>query len=349
MNASNAFKRGQIWFVNDKMTSVGSIQSKSRPYLVVSNDQCNTYSPVIHMAPITSQSKSNLPTHVKYHDDIRNLDQIILCEQIMPKSVPDIIKVSEYRFTLDDATMRRVDAAIAAQFAIKRSEAISLDDFECLLDELVHQKMQEIRTAAQMLTKERIDQYLEGMLDLVDKASKLPVRETLSESIRSNQYSAVQTDPNPTKVVEVRPDPTPTRVVKTESSPTIQKKNNKRLSWSTELKQQYLKDLDELPPEEVSSKYGISIKTLLSYKYRFQNELGVKKTRPYKHRNGKVKTLRLGTTKAADAYSKADPEKQKMIMDYDNMPISEFVAKYNLPSKAAAVEMITGYRAELEC
>lgn len=117
MKDVSVYLRGQVWFIYEEEVNEqkGSIQDKSRPCLIVSNNNCNMYSPVIHVAPITSQEKYNYPTHVSYLDMI-NQKSTILCEQIVPKSVPHISKRSRYMYTLSSDIMEKVDRAILSQF-----------------------------------------------------------------------------------------------------------------------------------------------------------------------------------------------------------------------------------------
>lgn len=56
-------KRGDIFYA-DLGTVRGSEQGGIRPVLVVQNDIGNKYSPTVIVAPITSQDKTKLPTHV---------------------------------------------------------------------------------------------------------------------------------------------------------------------------------------------------------------------------------------------------------------------------------------------
>ena len=55
--------RSEIWLVN-LGDNKGSVQGGIRPVIVISNNVCNTHSPVIHIVPITSRTKNKLPTHV---------------------------------------------------------------------------------------------------------------------------------------------------------------------------------------------------------------------------------------------------------------------------------------------
>ena len=75
-------KRGDIVFVrNERSNCTGSEQTNTRPAVVVSNDKCNCYSPVIEVVYTTTQrKKKDLPTHVFLHSTPR--PSIALCEAV---------------------------------------------------------------------------------------------------------------------------------------------------------------------------------------------------------------------------------------------------------------------------
>jgi mRNA interferase MazF len=86
-------KRGQIWLV-DLPEVGGSIQSKTRPCVVISNNLANRHSPVVHICPITSsKTKSKLPTHSEIGRESGLLEEsIALVEQSMLVN-KDVFKV----------------------------------------------------------------------------------------------------------------------------------------------------------------------------------------------------------------------------------------------------------------
>lgn len=78
-------KRLEIYYV-DLGIGNGSVQGGIRPCVIISNDKANKFSPVIHIAPITSKMmKKNMPTHVRVPSGAGGLPQnsIILVEQAM--------------------------------------------------------------------------------------------------------------------------------------------------------------------------------------------------------------------------------------------------------------------------
>ena len=86
MNTTNRqIKRGDIYLYDFGTENKGSLQSKRRAVVVVSNAKNNRFSSVVLVCPITSsQTKKNLPTHLKVDYTNAGLlkESIVLCEQI---------------------------------------------------------------------------------------------------------------------------------------------------------------------------------------------------------------------------------------------------------------------------
>lgn len=103
-------KRGDILVCN--LSSIGSVQSGSRPCLVISNNKANRYSPVITVLPITSRKKKLLPTHVPITLEV---ESYIMAEQII--SI-DKKQINGYYSYCDDVTMEMVESAMMIQLDI---------------------------------------------------------------------------------------------------------------------------------------------------------------------------------------------------------------------------------------
>lgn len=75
--------RGDIYLV-DLSNQVGSEQQGVRPALIIQNDTGNNYSPTTIICPITSRSKTAMPTHVELKPDECDIEKesIVLCEQV---------------------------------------------------------------------------------------------------------------------------------------------------------------------------------------------------------------------------------------------------------------------------
>ena len=116
MQMQKELKRGDIYIVN-LPDAKGSIQSKQRPAVIISNNLANHYSPVLHICPLTSvTSKSKLPTHIGISRNCGLIrDSIALCEQTMlvtKSACLDKIGIC------DTETLRRIDQGIAIQFGL---------------------------------------------------------------------------------------------------------------------------------------------------------------------------------------------------------------------------------------
>ena len=76
----NEVKRGYIYYIVSTYQEEGSEQRAGRPAVVVSNDKGNQHSNVVEVVYLTTQPKTDLPTHI----DIKsaNRPSIALCEQI---------------------------------------------------------------------------------------------------------------------------------------------------------------------------------------------------------------------------------------------------------------------------
>lgn len=95
----------------------GSIQGKSRPYLIVSNDACNESSPVITVVPFTSKDKKYLPTHV--YVNLYGHKQTILCEQVRAFNKKNLESNGSYFISkIPDYIMKKVDKCLAIQLGL---------------------------------------------------------------------------------------------------------------------------------------------------------------------------------------------------------------------------------------
>lgn len=81
---NNGILRGEIYLDTDFGGGMGSEQMGRRPCIVVSNNVCNRFSPVVTVVPITKQLKNNIPTHFTMPRQLFNLaeDSTALVEQL---------------------------------------------------------------------------------------------------------------------------------------------------------------------------------------------------------------------------------------------------------------------------
>lgn len=112
--------RGEVYYVDFPFV-FGSEQGGNRPCVVIQNDIGNIHSGTTIIAPMTTQTKKRLPTHVPISSEDKPLhpSTIILLEQIR---VVDKQRVGNYVCRLSDETMERVDKAIEISLALHKEE-----------------------------------------------------------------------------------------------------------------------------------------------------------------------------------------------------------------------------------
>ena len=77
----NNIKRGEMFYISRGGVSYnGSEQHSDRPAVVVSNDKNNENSNVVEVVYMTTQPKTDLPTHVTVRSTGR--PSTVLCEQV---------------------------------------------------------------------------------------------------------------------------------------------------------------------------------------------------------------------------------------------------------------------------
>ena len=111
--------RGEVYYIN-LSSNFGSEQGGNRPCVIIQNDFGNTYSGTVIVAPMTTQTKKQLPTHVQISSQDRlHPSTIILLEQIR---VVDKQRFGDFVCRLSEETMERVDKAIKISLALNKEE-----------------------------------------------------------------------------------------------------------------------------------------------------------------------------------------------------------------------------------
>lgn len=100
-------KRGDIYFIRDTRQSIGSEQKADRPAVIVSNDANNKHSGVYEVVYMTTQPKTDLPTHFITSSALRT--STVLCEQI--SSVYEE-RIGEWIGTLTPEEMKQLDECL---------------------------------------------------------------------------------------------------------------------------------------------------------------------------------------------------------------------------------------------
>jgi mRNA interferase MazF len=105
--------RGEIYYIEAYMTE-GSEQRAGRPAIIVSNDMANRYSPVVEVVYLTTQPKSDMPTHVTIRSAAR--ESVALCEQITSVSKN---RIGDYIGSVTDDERQRLDLALLTSLALE--------------------------------------------------------------------------------------------------------------------------------------------------------------------------------------------------------------------------------------
>lgn len=101
-------KRGEMFYISRRGERYnGSEQHADRPAVVVSNDKNNENSNVVEIVYMTTQPKTDLPTHVT----VRSTGRVstVLCEQVYSVSID---RVGTYIGECTDKEMENIDIAL---------------------------------------------------------------------------------------------------------------------------------------------------------------------------------------------------------------------------------------------
>lgn len=108
------YRRGEIYYIDKSDKQCGSEQIAGRPAIIVSNDKSNRHVGVVVVVYLTTQSKSDVPTHV--HITSAKKASTALCEQI---TTVDVNRVGDYVGKCTDYEMAMIDAALESSLDLK--------------------------------------------------------------------------------------------------------------------------------------------------------------------------------------------------------------------------------------
>lgn len=119
MNNENSRRilRGDVYYANLGET-VGSVQGRTRPVVIVQNNTGNKFSPTIVIVPLTSvNKKERQPTHTYIGKSFGLIaESIALAEQI---TTIDKCSLHDYIGHINCGTMKRLEAAILISVGIE--------------------------------------------------------------------------------------------------------------------------------------------------------------------------------------------------------------------------------------
>ena len=252
-NIYRKVSRGQVWFINDdKILNGTSIQGGKRPYLFVSNNMCNQSSPTYTVVPLTTQVKTNLPTHVEF--DIGGKHNTVLCEQI--RTIPHelvTLNGSYYMLTLSDDIMREVDEALSVQLGLQIIFP-NADRYWESLGRLIRAKVKEA--------------VMHSKVDAIDISKVATLLDNkVDEIVKQEVQPTIETQP-------IVPEPQPIAPAPEEPKGWAPHKPTKpRNKWTTESMKTFLEDCDKYTTDTLCKKYDMSMKTVYVTKSKFKKLL----------------------------------------------------------------------------
>ena len=153
-------KRGDIYYIRDTRQSIGSEQRADRPAVIISNNENNRHSAVYEVVYMTTQPKTDLPTHFITTSALR--PSTVLCEQI--SSVYED-RIGEWIGTLTPDEMKTLDQCLAVSIGIKA--AGNTEDTESLRQQLETAEAKLAEIGAQLWTAESQRQTYKEMYEFL--------------------------------------------------------------------------------------------------------------------------------------------------------------------------------------
>ena len=248
VDSCRKISRGQVWFLVDNdvplVHTSGSVQGKNRPWLVVSNNQCNQSSPIYTVVPLTTAPKKDLPTHVTFQTGDKT--QTILCEQIRTVSQQVFFNTgSYYKWTMSEKYMAMVDEALAEQLGLS----------------LVFPNAERYWASLEKLIRVKVKQaIMDSKVEAIDVSKVACLLDAKVEAI-------VKGEVNPAPVEESRVE-----APISESTPEPEEPVKKRRTWTDESKKEFLEYLHKYGSQAAALEYDIKIGSVYSLKMKFSKE-----------------------------------------------------------------------------
>lgn len=111
------YKRGEIWYI-ERGSYTGSEQAAGRPAIIVSNDLANRHSEDITVVYLTTQPKTDLPTHV-FINSAQKVS-IALCECITCVSKQ---RIGNFYGQATPGEMKKIDDALRVALELGKERA----------------------------------------------------------------------------------------------------------------------------------------------------------------------------------------------------------------------------------
>ena len=165
----NDIRRGEIFYIARGGATNGSEQFADRPAVVVSNDENNKHSGVIEVVYMTTQPKTDLPTHVT----VRSTGRLstVLCEQVSSVSTD---RVNNYIGQVSEQEMKNIDIALMISLQLSGGGKTSKQ-----YNETIQKQQEEIeyyRNKIQAMQQSLEEKETEKPQEAVGETSEIVVR-----------------------------------------------------------------------------------------------------------------------------------------------------------------------------
>ena len=155
----NDIKRGKMFYISRGGASYnGSEQHSDRPAVVVSNNKNNENSNVVEIVYMTTQPKTDLPTHVTVRSTGR--PSTVLCEQVYSVSTE---RVGTYIGECTDKEMENIDIALMISLQLDGNMKTSKKYNETIKEQ--QEEIDSLKKEIEMLQQEqRLNRMQQSML-----------------------------------------------------------------------------------------------------------------------------------------------------------------------------------------
>lgn len=174
----NDLHRGEIYYISRGGASYGHEQQADRPAVIVSNEKNNENSGVVEVVYLTTQPKTDLPTHTV----IRSTGRVstVLCEQIVSVSVD---RIAGYIGQVSEQEQKNIDIALMISLQLDGNMKISKKYNETIKEQ--QEEIDHLKTEIEEMEKDRkelieqVNQYAAANAEKNKKAEQSASQESM--------------------------------------------------------------------------------------------------------------------------------------------------------------------------
>lgn len=288
MDASIKYARGTVWLANLPDNFEEGVQGGTRHILIISNNQGNATSPSVIAVPLTSKYKKQLSVNVYWFDTENNKGNTALCSQLRPINKNRLI---EYKYTLSDEYMEKVENAIKLSLDIRKREALNSAILNTPIENNTVENILQLLKDENSIRKsyEYMCEILLAVRDCIKDTNK--ITETNNTEINNREINKESNEVEKAKPLKVRKTKKAEEYIKdildapksieqkesTESTIDKRRKTNRTSKWTDELIRQFMLDSDTntsgMSVEEIMAKYSIGTRnSYYTLKSKFKRE-----------------------------------------------------------------------------